>query len=129
GRRAQPLDQWAKSRNRMFLIGQKVRNLHGCSELGRAAGDTFTEADRRGAKGRDHLVFDAMRGAKVKFLARLVVLVDQPAVGVRELDGACDDGVQQRIESERRAYRLADLAQRCELFHGLRQLTSPRLEL
>ena len=61
--------------------------------------------------------------------ARLVVLEDDAAVQPRELDGARDDGREHRLQVERRADGLADLAERGELAHGAGELGRARLQL
>ncbi len=70
-----------------------------------------------------------MRGPDVERLRRVVVLVDGAAVRARKLAGAGDDGLEHRLDVERRADGPADLAQGRQLLNRLGQLARARLEL
>src|SRR5437762_1953069 len=59
---------------------------------------------------------------------RLVVLEDGTAVHAGKLVGPGDNGPQHRLQIERRADRLPDLAQRLEFSYRSRQLRGPRVE-
>ena len=87
----------------------------------------FPEADA--SPQLEILVVEVVRGAERELLGRLVVLVDRPAIGARELSGAGDDGRQHRVEIERRADGPADVAEGGELPHRARQLGCARLQL
>ena len=86
---------------------------------------------RTGRLARDLqiLLGQALGGAQVELLGRLVVLVDGPARGAAELHGPGHDGREHGRELERRADRLADLAQRRELADRARQRRRPLLQL
>ena len=60
---------------------------------------------------------------------RLVVLEDRPAVRGRQLAGAGDHRLEDRVEVERRADRLADRAQRLELLDRPREIPGARFQL
>ena len=77
----------------------------------------------------DQLIGQPVGRAQVELLARLVVLPDRSAVHAGKLDGAGDDGGKHRLQIERRAYCLPDLAERLQLSHRPRQLAGPRLQL
>src|SRR5882724_10216361 len=64
-----------------------------------------------------------------KLLGHFIIFVDDPAACPRELDGAIDDGGEHRMQVQRGANRLTDLAQSSEFFNRTRQLTSPCLQL
>src|SRR5215510_6817214 len=65
----------------------------------------------------------------MKFLGRVIVLVNEPTISFREIDGSGNDRVQDGLEIQRRADRSAHLPERPQLINRSRQLDSPRLEL
>ena len=66
--------------------------------------------------------------AEAELLARLVVFPDGAAGGARELIGAGDDGLQHRLEIERRADGAADITERGQLVHRASQVVRPSLQ-
>ena len=70
-----------------------------------------------------------MGGAQYELLGAFVILVDRAAVGAGQLAGAGDDGVEHRLDVQRRAHRPANLAQRRQLLDGLGQFARPGLQL
>ena len=59
----------------------------------------------------NQLFFHLVAGPKVKLLRRLIVLVDDAAIGSGKLNRVANDGAEHRLEIKRGADRLADLAQ------------------
>ena len=70
-----------------------------------------------------------MGGAEVEGLGRLVVLEDRASVGPGQLAGSGHDGLEYRVQVQRRAERLADFAEGGELLHRPGQLGGPGLQL
>src|ERR1700704_4748673 len=67
-------------------------------------------------------------GTDVERVARLVVLHDRSAVGSGELYCVADDPIQDLVEIEARADRLADLPERYQLIDLALQLLFPGVE-
>ena len=89
---------------------------------------TLSLADRRSAQSVDQLVRQPVRGMQVELLSHFVVLVDRPAIHASELRRASDDRGQHGLQVERRADRLADVAQRSQFIHRLRQIAGAHLQ-
>jgi hypothetical protein len=64
----------------------------------------------------------------VKFFARFVVLPNRSTVHAGKLGRTRDDGRKHRLEIERGAHRLSDLAKRLQLSDGSRELKRSGLE-
>src|SRR5262245_8269524 len=103
-----------------------VRYLNGLEGDGRLPHHALPLADRRAA---GHHSGGPGRCPLEELLRSLVVLEDRPAIEPRELHGPRHDGGEHRLQIERRADRLADLAERGELPDRARQLLRPRLQL
>ena len=84
----------------------------------------LAEPDRSRSQGLQ-LRRHAVRGPSMKPLGAFLELVDDPAVAAGELDRTGDD----RLEVERGADRLANLAERPQLADRARQVPRPRLQL
>ena len=82
---------------------------------GHASADALAAPDRRVLHHRDDLVGEIVSGAEDERLSLLVVLVDGARIGAGDLAGARDDRIEHRVEVERGAEGLADLAQRLQL--------------
>ncbi len=67
-------------------------------------------------------------GPQIKLLRRLVIFVDDAAIGSRQIDGAGDDGFQHGFKIEAGAHRLADFAQRFHFLDRLHQLARAFLQ-
>ena len=64
-----------------------------------------------------------------KFLLLVVEHIDRAGLGARELHRLGGDGSQHVLEVEGRVHRLADLSERAQLAHRLRQLAGPGFDL
>ena len=93
-----------------------------------AAQDALPLADRRAPGEGHHLLGQVVGGAEVEGFGRLVVLEDGAGVGPGQLAGAGHDGLEHRVQIERRAERPADLAERPKLAHRARQVLGPGFE-
>ena len=109
--------------------GGDVGNLDGLRRDGQPACRPLALAHRRLARDLQIFLGEALGGAQVELLGRLVVLVDGSAGGAAELHGPGHDGREHGRELQRRADRLPDLAQRRELADRARQRRRPLLQL
>ena len=69
-----------------------------------------------------------MACAQVKFLRRFVILVNNPAIGSRQIDRAGNDGFKHGFEFQTGTDRLADFAQRFHFLDGFNQLARAFLQ-
>src|SRR5258708_3329243 len=116
----------------MALVGARRRDvcdLRRLAGLRRATHRAFALAQWRCPQRLHQDGVQVMRGPDVKRLRRVVILVDGAAVRTRKLARPGDDGLEHGLDIERRAHRLADLAERRELVHRADELTRPRLQL
>ena len=114
------------------LVGARagdVGDLDGLAQLRRAPHEPFALPEGRRPERLDELRVVVVGRAQLELLGGLVVLVDRAAGGAGELAGARDDRVEHRLDVERRADGLADLAQRRQLLDRAGQLARPRLQL
>ena len=111
-------------------LSQNVGKLHWGPKGRRLSGHALPQAERRRPKHLVQLLVEMMRAADVvQFLSRLIVLVDDPAVGRGELHGPRHNSVEHGLQIQSRANRLADLPQCLQLFDQSRQLARAGLEL
>src|SRR5207245_6596440 len=92
-----------------------------------ASGRSFPLSDGRREHRLDDVGLKALGGARQEDLALLVVLVDHPGVGARELDRPADDRREDGVEIERGADRAPDIAEGGELLDRAGELLGPRL--
>ena len=104
-------------------------NLRRLAGLRRATHRAFALAQRSCPQRLHQDGVQVMRGPDVKRLRRVVILVDGATVCTRKLARPRDDGLEHRLDIERRAHRLADLPERRELVDRAGELTRPRLQL
>ena len=71
-----------------------------------------SNADASLLQRRDQLFVRAVGGALPEFVCGLFVVIDRARVGVGQLYGLADDGVQDLMQVERGVHRLAHLAER-----------------
>src|SRR5262249_3714030 len=76
----------------------------------------------------DKLPFDVMAAPKLKFLRRLIVLINRSTVGTAQLDSVRGYARQYGFEVQSRADGLTNLTQRFQFPNRLRQLARPRLQ-
>ena len=89
----------------------------------------LTPADPRSAKDLGDLRVEHVGRPEMEDLGQLVVLPDRDTPRGGQLGRARHDGLQHGVEIERRADRLADLAERAELLDGAAQLLGALLQL
>ena len=70
----------------------------------------------------DQVLVHAVGRAQAELFLRLVIVVDRAGIGAGKLHRLGDDRAQDFVEVERSVDRLADLAERAQLFDRLRQL-------
>ena len=121
---AGPHDHLEIMRWRLLL---QVRDLQRRTLARRLADTSISDADVPLLECRDQLIVHSVGGAQPEFLFGLVVIIDGARIGLGQLHGLADDGGQHLLEIERRVDRLADLAERAQLRHRLRQLMRARL--
>jgi hypothetical protein len=107
----------------------EVGCLTGFTRGGRAAQERAVELDRRCPKGFLQLRARAVAGAQPEAPGRGVELEDRATLSPRQLDGARHNRREYLLKVERRADRLARLAQGMQLFHRLAELPLAPLEL
>src|SRR6266511_228816 len=108
-----------------------------CSGVGFASSRSSTctgarrlaEADALPGELRDECFAHAVGSAQRELILRVVMDVDGAGLGTRELRRLGDDRVEHGLEVERRVHRLADLAERTQLFHRLGELAGAQLDL
>ena len=86
---------------------QDVRHLDRLLYLRESSGRSFSFADRRGEHRLDDLGLKMLTGAWHEDLALLVVLVDHPGIGARELRGPGHDRAQHGLQIQGGTDRLA----------------------
>ena len=87
------------------------------------------ESDSGDPERLTHLLFHAVTRSKLKLLRRLVVFIDDTAVGSRELDGPRHDRFKHGLEIKGGAHRLAYFTQSFHLPDRFDQLARPFLQL
>ena len=108
---------------------QDVRHLDRLLYLREPSGRSFPFSDWRGEHRLDDLGLEMLGGAWHEDLAWLVVLVDHPGIGARELRGPGHDRAQHGPEIQGGTDRLTDLAERSKFVHRARQLLGSGFEL
>ena len=110
-------------------FASQVRDLHR-RVLHRRRGDRrLAEADALPGELRDKCFAHAVGSAQRELILRVAMDVDGAGLGTGELRRLGDDRVEHGLEVERRVHRLADLAERTQLFHRLGELAGAQLDL
>src|SRR5262249_29187704 len=125
---AEPRENAPNPSERIFSFIQGIRDLDWRPQGCRPPRSALPAAEWFHSQSLSQLVFNLVGSAKMKFLGRVIVLVNEPATGLRELDRAGDNRVQDGLQIQRRAHRSAYLTERLQLPYRPRQLGCPRLE-
>jgi hypothetical protein len=115
--------------NLVSAFRSDVGNLKRGASVHDAASDSFSLPQRPRAQGAGQLFLEVLHGPQAKLVSNVVVFVNQATFGCGQLAGSGDDGVEYRVEVERRVDGAANLRQRLELFGQLAQLVALGLRL
>jgi len=88
----------------------------------------FSEMERHCLVRLNQLLFHLITGPKMKLPRRLVVFIDDAAIGSRELNRPTNNRAQHRLEIQSRAHCLANFSQCFQFPNRPREFLSPRLQ-